>query len=74
MAHLGQGLAHQPRGQGLDLLPPGMDKQGLEAGVDQLVHVLRLEVLLGLVLIYDEVPGAVVPVDGPLVVAENGKV
>ena len=45
------------------LLPALVHPEGLEAMVDQVGHVLRLEVLLGLVGVHDEVPTTVVPVN-----------
>ena len=71
-ADLGYSLAQQPGGQGLLFLSTGVDLQGLEAGVDELVHVLGLEVLLGLGRVHDEVAAAVVPVDRAPVAAEDG--
>ena len=56
------------------LLPSVMDLDGLEAGVHELGHVLRLEVLLGLVGVHDEVSAAVVPEDGALVGPEESLV
>ena len=72
-ANLSHCLAQQPRSQGLDLLTlaPGVNQERFEAGVDQLVHIFGLKVLLGLVLVNDEVTAAVVPINGPLVVTEQ---
>ena len=69
-ANLSHGLAQTPHCQGL--LSPLGDLDGFEAGVDQLGHVLRLEVLLRLVGVHDEVSAAVVPKDGALVAGEEG--
>ena len=71
-ADLGDSLAQQPGCQGLLFLSTGVDLQGLEAGIDELVHVLGLEVLLGLGRVHDEVTAAVVPVDGAPIAAEDG--
>ena len=53
------------------LLVSLIDEPGSKAGVDQLVHVFRLEVLLGLGRVDDEVTRRVVPVDGTSVVTGN---
>ena len=72
-ASIGHGLTQQPRSQALDLLTlaTGVNQERFETGVNQLVHIFGLKVLLGLVLVNDEVTAAVVPINGPLVVTEQ---
>ena len=65
----GYTLAHQLASEGL--LPTLVYLEGGHAGVDQLGHVLWLEVFLGLSGVHDEVAATVVPVNRSSIVAED---